>query len=255
LLTYVATIPLSTRTLTHLSELLRTHRAANGTRWRRLDPGAQSLLVLAHLRNGDTYQRLANGFGIGVATVYRYIREALDLLAATAPTLDQAVYRACRLVYLILDGTLVPIDRIAEDRPYYSGKHKRHGVNVQVLTDPKGRLLWASAALPGAIHDLAATRRHGILTALAKFGVACYADKAYQGAGPMIAVPFRRRPRPLSNNQRIVNANRARNRGPGERAMATLKTWKLITKLRCCPSRATAIVAAIRVLQTVEEQR
>jgi hypothetical protein len=71
----------------------------------------------------------------------------------------------------------------------------------------------------------------------------------------MIAVPFRRRPRPLSNNQRIVNANRARNRGPGERAMATLKTWKLLTKLRCCPSRATAIVAAIRVLQAVEEQR
>jgi Helix-turn-helix of DDE superfamily endonuclease/DDE superfamily endonuclease len=167
LLTYVATIPLSTRTLTHLSELLRTHRAANGTRSRRLDPGGQALLVLAHLRNGDTYQRLAHGFGIGVATVYRYIREALDLLAATAPTLDQAIYRACRLVYLILDGTLIPIDRIAEDRPYYSGKHKRHGVNVQVLTDPKGRLLWASAALPGAIHDLAATRRHSIITALA----------------------------------------------------------------------------------------
>jgi DDE superfamily endonuclease/Helix-turn-helix of DDE superfamily endonuclease len=180
LLTYTSTIPLSTRTLTHLADLLRSHRAANGTRWRRLDPGAQSLLVLAHLRNGDTYQRLAAGFHVGLATVYRYIREALDLLAATAPTLDQAVYRASRRVYLILDGTLIPIDRIAEDRPYYSGKHKRHGVNVQVLTDTKGRLLWASPALPGAIHDLTAARRHGIVTALAKFGVACYADKAYQ---------------------------------------------------------------------------
>jgi hypothetical protein len=255
LLTYAATIPLSTRTLTHLSDLLRSHRAATGTRWRRLDPGQQALLVLAHLRNGDTYRRLATGFDIGVATVYRYIREALDLLAATAPTLDQVVYRASRLIYLILDGTLIPIDRIAEDRPYYSGKHKRHGMNVQVLTDAKGRLLWASAALPGAVHDLAATRRHGIITALAKFGVACYADKAYQGAGPMIAVPFRRRPRRLSTNQRKVNANRARNRGPGERAMATLKTWKLLTKLRCCPGRTTTIVAAIRVLQAIEDQR
>jgi hypothetical protein len=35
--------------------------------------------------------------GIGVATVYRYVREALDLLAADAPPLDQAVYRASRL--------------------------------------------------------------------------------------------------------------------------------------------------------------
>lgn len=98
MLTYAATIPLSTVTLTHLADLLRRARTAAGTRWRRLDPARQALLVLAHLRNGDTYTRLAAGFGIGVVTVYRYLREALDLLAGTAPTLDQAVYRASRRV-------------------------------------------------------------------------------------------------------------------------------------------------------------
>jgi hypothetical protein len=100
LLTYPATIPRSTRSLTHLADLLRSSRIANVTRWRRLNPGRQALLVLAHLRNGGTYQRLAAGFGVG-PTVYRYIRDALDLLAATAPTLGQVVYRAARLVYLI----------------------------------------------------------------------------------------------------------------------------------------------------------
>jgi hypothetical protein len=34
-----------------------------------------------------------------------------------------------------------------------------------------------------------------------------------------------------------------------------LKTWKVLTKLRCCPRRATAIVQAILVLQTVEDTR
>jgi hypothetical protein len=97
--------------------------------------------VLAHLRNGDTYTRLAAGFDIGVATVYRYIRETLDLLATAAATLDQVVYRASRLLWVILDGTLIPIDRVAQDRPYYSGKHKRHGVNVQILADSRGTLL------------------------------------------------------------------------------------------------------------------
>lgn len=38
--------------------------------------------------------------------------------------------------FVILDGTLLPIDRIATDTPYCSGKHERHGMNVQVLTDP-----------------------------------------------------------------------------------------------------------------------
>jgi hypothetical protein len=50
--------------------------------------------------------------------------------------------------FVILDGTLLPIDRIAADTPYYSGKHKRQGMNVQVLTDPFGRLLRASPACP-----------------------------------------------------------------------------------------------------------
>ncbi|QCX82339.1 hypothetical protein C9F11_43805 (plasmid) [Streptomyces sp. YIM 121038] len=62
--------------------------------------------------------------------------------------------------FVILDGTLLPIDRTAADTPYYSGKHKRHGTNVQVLTDPFGRLLRASPALPGSTHDLTAARHH-----------------------------------------------------------------------------------------------
>lgn len=43
--------------------------------------------------------------------------------------------------YAILDGTLIPIDRVAEQRPYYRGKHKHHGVNVQVIAAPTGRLV------------------------------------------------------------------------------------------------------------------
>jgi len=34
-----------------------------------------------------------------------------------------------------------------------------------------------------------------------------------------------------------------------------LKTWKILTKLRCCPRRATAIVQAILVLHHVEANR
>ncbi len=53
--------------------------------------------------------------------------------------------------FVILDGTLLPIDRIAADTPYYSGKHKRHGMNVPVLTDPFGRLLWPRPRCPAPL--------------------------------------------------------------------------------------------------------
>lgn len=37
--------------------------------------------------------------------------------------------------------------------------------------------------------------------------------------------------------------------------MATVKDWNLLTRLRCCPHRATPIVQAILVLQLIEEAR
>lgn len=145
------------------------------TRWRRLPTARQALLALAHLR-GDTYARLAAGFGIGIATVYRSIREAVDLLAALAPTLTEAMETIQEKAFVILDGTLLPIERIAADILYHTGKHKRHGMNVQVLTDPFGRLLWASPALPGSTHGLTAARRHGIIDARGDAGLSCWAD-------------------------------------------------------------------------------
>ncbi|WP_440065447.1 transposase family protein [Streptosporangium sp. OZ121] len=142
-------------------------------------------------------------------------------------------------------------------RPYYSGKHKQHGMNVQLPADPVGRPVWVSPALPGAVHDVTATRTVGLTDALTRAGVKTFADKGYQGAGGTIRTPFKRhrhRPWP-SRGQRDVNRAHARIRAIGERAVATLKSWKALSKLRCRPHRATAPVQAILVLRLVEERR
>ncbi len=246
MLVYPSSIDLSSRALRHLTGQLAARQREIGTRWRRLSAGRQALLALVHLRCGDTYAQLAAGFRIGIATVYRYIREAVEVLAALAPTLAEAMETARRKAFVILDGTLLPIDRTAADTPYYSGKHKRHGMNVQVLTDPFGRLLWASAALPGATHDLTAARSHGIVDALAAAGLKCWADKAYQGAGRHIRVPFRGRR--LKRWKRRHNSSHAKIRCIGEQAMATLKGWRLLRKLRCSTNRITDLVKAVLVL-------
>jgi hypothetical protein len=165
-LSYPSGMTVSSRALGMLADALRRHRSERATRWRKLSPGHQALLVVAYLRKGETYADLACGFQVGTSTVYRYIREALALLAAMAPTLDQAIEVASRKAFVILDGTLLRIDRVGmasgRDRAFYSGKHKCHGLNVQVIADPSGGLVWASAALPGAVHDLSAARTHGL---------------------------------------------------------------------------------------------
>lgn len=84
---YPSAIDRSNRTLRYLSRQLAARQREIGTRWRRLPTGRQALSVLAHLRCGDAYAQLAARFGIGIATVFRYIREAVEVLAARAPSL------------------------------------------------------------------------------------------------------------------------------------------------------------------------
>lgn len=73
-------IGLSSRTLRCLTGRLAVRRGEIRTRWRRFTADRQALLALAHLRRGDTCARPAAGFGIGIATTYRCIREAVEAL-------------------------------------------------------------------------------------------------------------------------------------------------------------------------------
>lgn len=262
MLVYPVGMSVSTRTLTFVTDALRSHRRTSGTRWRILSSHRQALMVLAHLRKGETYRDLAVGFGVGTTTAYRYLREALDVLAALAPTLAEAMAVAVKKAYVTLDGTLIRIDPVAmaskRDRVYYSGKHKAHGVNVQVIADPAGQLIWASPALPGARHDAGAAREHGLPDALAAAGVKTFADTAYIGLGPHIRAPFRRVRydrttgkfvrRELSDGHREVNWSISAMRGPGERANAELKNWPILRKIRASPAHATRLVNAVQAV-------
>ncbi|WP_373305334.1 transposase family protein, partial [Streptomyces roseolus] len=166
----------------------RPCRRRLGTRWRRLSAGRQALLALAHLRNGHPYAQLVAGFGIGTTTACHYITEAVDVLAALAPSLVDAVRAASAKAFVLLDGALLPIDRVV-DRPFCSGRHKKHGTNVQAVADPFGRLLWASPALPGAVHDVRAAREHGVIDALARAGTVSFQGCARVGHGRVAGAP------------------------------------------------------------------
>jgi hypothetical protein len=251
MLFYRAALPLSSRTLTFVSGLIRRHRTSIRSCWRKLNPGQQALLVLAHLRKGETFAELAAGFAVGTTTAWRYVQETVALLAARAPKLRQAVRAAQKAgyAYVVLDGTLIPVDRVAADRPFYSGKHKKHGMNLQVIASPDGSILWVSGALPGSVHDKNAEWIWGVLAELEAAGLVTLADKGYQGS-VYAKIPYRGKNKPESQKQ--ANRAHARLRAPGERANAQLKSWRILRKLRCCPWRAGQLAKAIHVLQVRE---
>ena len=114
MLYYRAVLPLSRQTLTFVSGLLRAHRREIGSPWRKLNTGQQALLVLVYLRKGEPFAEVGAGFAVSTTTCWRYVNETVELLAARAPKLRAALRKAKRegMAYVIIDGTLIPIDRI-----------------------------------------------------------------------------------------------------------------------------------------------
>ncbi|MFI2458255.1 transposase family protein [Streptomyces sp. NPDC019539] len=104
----------------------------------------------------------------------------------------------------------------ATSRPYRRrptvplGQHKKHGVNVQVVTDLFGRLLWASPALPGPSTTSARPASTVSSTLSQGAGIVCWADKGYQGAGGTVRVPYRGRWETLSTGRQAVNRSHAK---------------------------------------------
>ncbi|CAM5301443.1 hypothetical protein SALBM311S_09475 [Streptomyces alboniger] len=124
-------------------------------------PHRRAPVALVYLRRHDTLARIARAFGISVGTAHAYVTAVTGLLAEQAPGLLKTL-RVHDPDFVLLDGTLADCDRVGDGRADYSSKHKRHGVNVQVVTDPAGEILWLSPALPGRTHDLTAARTHKI---------------------------------------------------------------------------------------------
>lgn len=52
-------------------------------------------------------------------------------------------------------------------------------MNVQLVTDPAGKLLWMAPALPGRTHGLTAARTHGIIRICERQGIPVLVDRAY----------------------------------------------------------------------------
>ncbi len=175
----------------------------------------------------------------------------MALLAARSPKLRQALRDAGKAghAYLVLDGTLIPIDRVAADRPFYSGKHRKHGMNLQVIASPDGDIVWVSGPLAGAVHDLTPARIWGIIAELAACGLLALDDKGYLGEAHI------RTPVPGPEQARLAEGRQPGSRPaprPRRARQCQLKSWRILRKLRCCPWRAGQLAKAIHVLQTRE---
>ena len=146
MITYPAMLDVPRELVTFLAALLATERRDHGTRagTRALSCGKQSLFALVWFRERRDVALTGKGLGISQATSYRYLDEVIDVLAARAPDLHQALQRAQDdgWSHLILDGKVIDTDRLGVKTlskkgktidAWYSGKTHDFGGNIQAL--------------------------------------------------------------------------------------------------------------------------
>ncbi|WP_432489437.1 transposase family protein [Kineococcus sp. SYSU DK018] len=277
--TYTAVLPTSRATVQHIAALLMRHRAVVGTRTdrRALSCFAHAVLICRFLLDAVRVAHLARDNAIGVSTAYRYVHEALDVLAAQAPGLRPALLaaHAAGHTHVNLDGTLVVTHRVGVQGPtvrrgrshgqrrvdlWWSGKHRCHGGNIQVVTAPDGWPIWVSPVRPGREHDVTCARTHlDLLPALVEFsdaGHTVLADLGYEGERARLTCPHKvTTNRDLDVDQRSFNRVHAHLRARAEQGNAWLKNYRALQKVTLCPWRVGVIAAAILVVLHLEHDR
>ena len=260
---YSAMLNVPRHVVEFLARALASHRSMIATPQgsRALNPFRQALFALRRFREAGSVHSLARDAGISQATGYRYLHEAIDVLAEQAPDLHHTLQQ-CReqsMVHAILDGTLIDCDRVAGTNDkgndaWYSGKAKCFAGNVQFLAAPDGTPLWVSDIESGSRHDLTCARIHALpaLYPAAAQGLPTLADVGYLGAGIGVHTPLRPHPdipSPMTSDNRAHNRLLRCVRALGERAAAELKQrWRALKHITLSPGRIGAIAQAALVL-------
>jgi hypothetical protein len=269
--TYTAVLDVQRGTVEFLSALLAARRVELGTRGgtRALGPFKQAVLVLRWFLDGTRVRQLAADNAIGKSTAYDYLHEGIDVLAAQAPDLATALAEAQHegVGHLNLDGTVLRTDRVATPGPngadlWWSGKHKHHGGNIQVLSDPEGWPLWTSQVRPGREHDTTCAKAaDGLLAMLEQAateqGMLTLTDLGYENLSPALRHPVKKpKGGELTIEQKTYNQVIRGVHGIAERANSLLKTtFKALRRVSLDPWRIGAIVKAAHVLLRLEHDR
>jgi len=183
------------------------------------------VVVLSYLRRNRAQVELAESCGVSQSTISRAITRLtpllVEVLADHVPVAEDLDLRQ----QYIVDGSLLPCWSWADHPELYSGKHKTTGLNVQVVCDLAGRLAWVSDPVNGSTHDITALRASGALDA--EFTDPWIADKGYLGSPTIHPI---RKPisRPLLDWEKRLNTDINRSRYKIERAIAHLKTWRIL---------------------------
>ena len=182
-------------------------------------------ISIMDIRRNRTQAELAEDFSVSQATISRVMARWTPRPGEVLAEFVPAVEDLDASEQVIVDGTLSLCWDWNSEQGLFSGKHQRTGVNLQVVADLTGQIMWVSKPARGSTHDAKAIKATGLLEHFKN--TPPLADKGYVGLE--LLTPDRK-PAGAELTTTQKNANRVIGslRVTVERAIAHLKTWRIL---------------------------
>jgi hypothetical protein len=164
------------------------------------------------------------------STISRYITLLAPLIAEATvefrPSAEDAA-EATRGAVALVDGTLWPCWSWAGEGELWAGKYKTTGHGSLIITNLAGRVIFVSEPVPGNQHDMAKLK-DSECEVIPKTAGGVIGDKGFIGTD-YIVIPVRKpQGRELYMSEHDYNNQVSSLRAPVERAVASLKTWRIL---------------------------
>ena len=112
--------------------------------------------TLMYMRQNIVQAVIGEFLGVSQPTVSRAIKALTEALSRTLVVLLLTAEDVPEDCDYVVDGTLFPCLDWRRRRDLWSVKHRRAGMNVQILVRLDGGFVWTSDPYPGSMHDVAA---------------------------------------------------------------------------------------------------
>jgi hypothetical protein len=188
------------------------------------------IVACGYLRQNIIEDVWADIFDVAQSTISRYITLLTPLIESATegdrPTAEDAA-EATRDVIALVDGTLWPCWSWDGESKLWSGKYKTTGHGSLIVTNLHGRITFVSEPVTGNQHDMAKLKESAVEKILKKAG-GVFGDKGFVGTD-YITTPIRKPEcRELLQWEHEWNRQVSSFRAPVERAVATVKAWRIL---------------------------
>jgi len=212
-----------------ISQLLKNPWDKGIGRPRELTLREAVVVTCGYARHNIVEDVWADIFDVDQSTISRVITDITPLIeAATAefrPHADEAKERIKGIIALV-DGTLWPCWSWSGHGKLWAQKYATTGHGGLIVSDRNGNVVYVSEPVPGHEHDMRKLNESEVKEILAEAGDVI-GDKGFQGSGYITPI---KKPQggELLLREEDYNNQISSLRAPIERAVANIKTWRIL---------------------------